>query len=332
MRNRQFQDWSRDHEGGGRRSWRDRLGEEEGDEPNFRGRESYEPPYRAGQGGASDLGDRPRHARNQERGSREAEYGNRGDQWDQRYRMGEYERYGNESDYGRERDARGGYGPELERGAYYGYDRERSGRWSAQNRDFGYGNRFARDDDPGNYRGFGSGSYGSRASFGGGAYDGGYGGSRGPGHDRDYEGSSYGQNLGGGMSLDEGRFTTRGQYGGGQYGGQRRTGNAPKGYKRSDDRIREDVCDRLSERWDVDSQGIEVSVSNGEVTLSGLVPERGMKFRAESISDGVSGVSEVHNQLRIQQQGHGQQAQTRESGITPAEGFKNNAAQANRRS
>jgi hypothetical protein len=106
------------------------------------------------------------------------------------------------------------------------------------------------------------------------------------------------------MSLDDGRFTTRGGYGAGQ-SQPRRSGNAPKGYKRSDDRIREDVCDRLSERWDVDSQGIEVSVSNGEVTLSGSVPERGMKFRAESISDGVSGVSEVHNQLRIAQPSEG---------------------------
>jgi osmotically-inducible protein OsmY len=80
-----------------------------------------------------------------------------------------------------------------------------------------------------------------------------------------------------------------------------RLGNEPKGYVRSDDRIREDVCDRLSERRDVDSHGIEVSVSNGEVTLSGSVPERGMKFRAGLISDSVHGVNEVHNQLRVAQ-------------------------------
>jgi osmotically-inducible protein OsmY len=108
---------------------------------------------------------------------------------------------------------------------------------------------------------------------------------------------------GGGMSLDDGRFVTRSAYG----MPQRRTGNAPKGYKRSDERIREDVCDRLSDRWDVDSRSIEVSVSNGEVTLTGCVPERTMKFRAESISDGVSGVSEVHNQLRVQQPPNGDQ-------------------------
>lgn len=116
--------------------------------------------------------------------------------------------------------------------------------------------------------------------------------------DRSARGSGYPMS-GGGMSLDEGRF-----YSGPTYGlrGPRRTGNAPKGYRRSDERIREDLCDRLSERWDVDARAIEVNVANGEVTLSGTVPERAMKFRAESIADSIGGVSEVHNQLRVSAQ------------------------------
>jgi osmotically-inducible protein OsmY len=72
-----------------------------------------------------------------------------------------------------------------------------------------------------------------------------------------------------------------------------------KGYKRSDDRIREDVNDRLSLQEQLDPSEIEVAVSNGEVTLTGSVTTRREKFLAEEISDDVSGVSEVNNQLRV---------------------------------
>jgi hypothetical protein len=341
MRSREFQDWSRDYEASGRRNWRDRQSDDEGEDRSYRGRESYEQQYRAGQGGMSDMWDRssyPRHQdhpRNHERGGRDSGYGGR-DNWDQRYRAGEHDRYG-EPDYDRGRPApeRGsdyGYGQQHEPG-YYGGEIAR--RYAQQHRDFGYGNRFGRDEDERSRRGdFGSGSYGRRSSFGGGAYEGGYGGSSGSGQyggfgrgGQGYEGSAYGGGFGGGMSLDEGRFSTRPNYGQSQ---TRRSGNSPKGYKRSDDRIREDVCDRLSERWDVDSGGIEVSVSNGEVTLSGNVPERGMKFRAESICDGVSGVSEVHNQLRVQQDQQSRQGQSEQgagNGGSSTESFKNNTTQ-----
>src|SRR5687767_13700993 len=50
-------------------------------------------------------------------------------------------------------------------------------------------------------------------------------------------------------------------------------GKGPKGYKRSDDRIREDVCDVLSEGW-IDASDIEVRVSDSEVTLIGFVTDR----------------------------------------------------------
>jgi osmotically-inducible protein OsmY len=78
-------------------------------------------------------------------------------------------------------------------------------------------------------------------------------------------------------------------------------GKGPKGYKRSDDRIREDVCDRLSEGW-IDASDIEISVSEGEVTLSGYVDERRMKHIAEDLAERVSGVQDVHNHLRVRKQ------------------------------
>ena len=73
----------------------------------------------------------------------------------------------------------------------------------------------------------------------------------------------------------------------------------PKGYKRSDDRIREDVYERLTRQQLLDAHEIEVSVSKGEVTLSGSVPSREEKFHAEQLADAVSGVEDVHNRLRI---------------------------------
>ena len=58
-----------------------------------------------------------------------------------------------------------------------------------------------------------------------------------------------------------------------QRGGIHR-GRGPKGYTRSDDRIREDVNDRLSDDPFIDASEVEVSVSSCEVTLSGTVDSR----------------------------------------------------------
>lgn len=76
-------------------------------------------------------------------------------------------------------------------------------------------------------------------------------------------------------------------------------GRGPKGYTRTDDRIREDVCERLSMDDDVDATDIEVRVENGEVTLVGTVQTRSMKHHAEDLAEDVSGVKDVHNQLRV---------------------------------
>ena len=71
-----------------------------------------------------------------------------------------------------------------------------------------------------------------------------------------------------------------------------------RGYQRSDERIREDVYERLMEHPYIDTTDIEVSVSKGEVTLEGTVPDRWEKRLAEDLTEGVFGVSEVHNRLR----------------------------------
>jgi hypothetical protein len=76
-------------------------------------------------------------------------------------------------------------------------------------------------------------------------------------------------------------------------------GRGPRGYTRSDERIREDVNDWLMEDRYVDASDIEVAVANGEVTLSGSVDRRETKRRAENIASGVLGVKDVHNRLRV---------------------------------
>jgi hypothetical protein len=80
-------------------------------------------------------------------------------------------------------------------------------------------------------------------------------------------------------------------------------GYGPRGYQRSDQRIYEDVCDRLTEDGDLDARDIEVSVTTGEVMLAGRVGTRAQKRLAEDIVDGVLGVTEVHNRLRVQATG-----------------------------
>ncbi len=76
-------------------------------------------------------------------------------------------------------------------------------------------------------------------------------------------------------------------------------GLGPRGYQRSDNRINEDVCDCLCDSADVDARNIDVVVANGEVTLNGSVSDRDQKRRAEDLIEHVSGVREVHNNLRI---------------------------------
>jgi osmotically-inducible protein OsmY len=79
-------------------------------------------------------------------------------------------------------------------------------------------------------------------------------------------------------------------------------GKGPKNYRRSDDRIREDVSDKLADDHWLDASDIEVTVSTCEVTLTGTVRSRDDKRRAEQLAEQVSGVDHVQNNLRVQQQ------------------------------
>ncbi len=80
-------------------------------------------------------------------------------------------------------------------------------------------------------------------------------------------------------------------------------GYGPRGYPRTDERIHEDVCERMTAHGDLDASDIEVSVTGGEAMLSGTVATRSQKRLAEDIADEVTGVTEVHNRLRVQRAG-----------------------------
>ena len=83
------------------------------------------------------------------------------------------------------------------------------------------------------------------------------------------------------------------------------SGRGPQGYRRSDARIEEDICEHLTHHGMLDATGIQVQVENGEVTLTGTVENRQAKRLAEDILDSISGIKDIHNQLRVQQdQGH----------------------------
>ena len=93
-------------------------------------------------------------------------------------------------------------------------------------------------------------------------------------------------------------------------------GRGPRGYQRPDERILEDVSDRLTEDPHIDASEIEVRVENREVTLSGTVASRFEKRHAEDIAESASGVVHVQNNLRVREAGTGDAASR--SGGLPA--------------
>ena len=119
------------------------------------------------------------------------------------------------------------------------------------------------------------------------------------------EGDERRRRLGGAVDQDE----LVPEYGGSEVGGLWRDfgqrepvqqyPRGPKGYVRSDERIREDICDELMQMTDLDSSDVDVAVREGEVVLAGTVPDRSMKYRIEQIADRCAGVVEIANQIRV---------------------------------
>lgn len=77
------------------------------------------------------------------------------------------------------------------------------------------------------------------------------------------------------------------------------SGRGPKGYARSDARIQEEVCERLTDDARVDATDIVIATKNGVVTLDGTVPQRWMKHCAEDVTENCGGVKDVVNRLSV---------------------------------
>ena len=76
-------------------------------------------------------------------------------------------------------------------------------------------------------------------------------------------------------------------------------GKGPKSYKRSDVRIFEDICRRMTENQYLDASDIDVSVQDGDVVLTGSVDGRYEKRLAADLGETAYGVRNVENRLKI---------------------------------
>jgi osmotically-inducible protein OsmY len=176
-----------------------------------------------------------------------------------------------------------GYGREQ---TNYGRDQDNYGS-ARETTGYGYGGGMGMMGDREGYH------YGDRGGPGYGTQGGGFGG-----------GMAGGQRYGGGVA--SGRERDLGAYGNPSRGdspwrgegGHR--GKGPQGYQRSDERIKEEVCQALSDDDHIDATHIEISVKGGEVTLSGHVTDRRTKRMAEDVIERVAGVKDVTNQIRVQ--------------------------------
>lgn len=257
----------------------------------------------------SNHNDRPRQQYDQDRRHYDEQYG-RPERHEHRYfDERDDERYrhlgpslaqqGGERDWQRSRDARDHGGTNFA-------SREWERSWDEpQRRDYGgQGSSWERSGGSDEQRGYG-------ARLGGSGTGGGVVSSGAAWNQRNDSGQGPGRSYGAPYGGSAGGERGAGAYGwaerGGAFGGERSSfgssrsgfsGRGPKGYTRSDDRIREDVCDRLSYDDEVDASDISVSVKDGEVTLEGTVDDRYSKHRAEDIADAVHGVRDVHNKLK----------------------------------
>ncbi|HEU4628013.1 MAG TPA: BON domain-containing protein [Steroidobacteraceae bacterium] len=94
-----------------------------------------------------------------------------------------------------------------------------------------------------------------------------------------------------------------------EYGFERPAGQAsygrpafkpgPKGYQRSDERLREDICERIMEAGYIDASDVSVNVVGGKVILEGTAPDRYTKHFIEDLADAAPGVQDIENRIRV---------------------------------
>jgi osmotically-inducible protein OsmY len=76
-------------------------------------------------------------------------------------------------------------------------------------------------------------------------------------------------------------------------------GRISEGANVSDERLREDICDRLMQMGPVDCTEIDVSVNNGVVQLEGTLPNEDFKQRVLDVVSTVAGTDQIESRLQI---------------------------------
>jgi hypothetical protein len=108
--------------------------------------------------------------------------------------------------------------------------------------------------------------------------------------------------------LTGGSYGMGSQQGPAPYRAPTQYGKGPKGYARSDERLREDICERLTRDHDIDASDVSIDVKGGNVTLSGTVDDRQLKHYVEDTVERCFGVRDIDNRLTVrsrQQSGSG---------------------------
>jgi osmotically-inducible protein OsmY len=95
--------------------------------------------------------------------------------------------------------------------------------------------------------------------------------------------------------LDEGRVQFRPT----RRGLPAQQNRGPKGYRRSDARVGDDVYERLSRADRIEVSEVSLHVQDGTVTFEGTVPERWMKYVIEDLASDVPGVRDIDNKIRV---------------------------------
>jgi len=70
-------------------------------------------------------------------------------------------------------------------------------------------------------------------------------------------------------------------------------------HDQSDERIDREITDHLTQHSYIDATEVVVTVKDGDVTLSGSVPDDDQSHYVEEIAQKVAGVKHIHNQLTI---------------------------------
>lgn len=83
------------------------------------------------------------------------------------------------------------------------------------------------------------------------------------------------------------------------YRGPDYRGLGPRGYSRTDEIIRANICEHFCEDPDLDASDIEVSIRDGAVCLAGSVRNAWSRRHAEEVAASISGVGTIQNDLRV---------------------------------